>query len=173
MTNKTESQSDQSWKENLNLPAKDLRFKTTDVTDTKGIEFEDFCLKRPLLMGIFEKGWEKPSPIQEASISIALSGQDILARAKNGTGKTGAYCIPCIDKIDVEKKYPQSLIIVPTRELAFQTSNICVDLSKHLNLKVMVTTGGTELRNDIMRLNGTVHIIVATPGRILDLMDKV
>ncbi|VDM19823.1 unnamed protein product [Wuchereria bancrofti] len=172
MTNKTESQSDQSWKENLNLPAKDLRFKTTDVTDTKGIEFEDFCLKRPLLMGIFEKGWEKPSPIQEASISIALSGQDILARAKNGTGKTGAYCIPCIDKIDVEKKYPQSLIIVPTRELAFQTSNICVDLSKHLNLKVMVTTGGTELRNDIMRLNGTVHIIVATPGRILDLMDK-
>ncbi|EJW71658.1 hypothetical protein WUBG_17434, partial [Wuchereria bancrofti] len=55
MTNKTESQSDQSWKENLNLPAKDLRFKTTDVTDTKGIEFEDFCLKRPLLMGILRK----------------------------------------------------------------------------------------------------------------------
>lgn len=69
-----------------------------------------------------------------------ISGQDILARAKNGTGKTGAYCIPCIDKVDVEKKYPQSLIIVPTRELAFQTSNICVDLSKHLNLKVKFET---------------------------------
>jgi ATP-dependent RNA helicase DDX6/DHH1 len=57
-----------------------------DVTDTRGNEFEEFCLKRELLMGIFEKGWEKPSPIQEASIPIALSGKDILARAKNGTG---------------------------------------------------------------------------------------
>lgn len=56
------------------------------MTDTKGNEFESFCLKRELLMGIFEKGWEKPSPIQEAAIPIALSGKDILARAKNGTG---------------------------------------------------------------------------------------
>ncbi|MCP9258355.1 ATP-dependent RNA helicase DHH1 [Dirofilaria immitis] len=173
MTSKTELQSDQSWKENLNLPARDLRFKTTDVTDTKGIEFEDFCLKRPLLMGIFEKGWEKPSPIQEASISIALSGQDILARAKNGTGKTGAYCIPCIDKVDIEKNTRRQ------NNLLKQRSSICYYnmLERHIKIflevgNVMVTTGGTELRNDIMRLNGTVHIIVATPGRILDLMDK-
>jgi hypothetical protein len=77
------------WKSQLKLPPKpkDRRKKTSDVTDTNGNEFEDFCLKRELLMGIFEKGWEKPSPIQEASIPIALSGQDILARAKNGTGK--------------------------------------------------------------------------------------
>jgi len=77
------------WKSQLKLPPKpkDRRKKTSDVTDTNGNEFEDFCLKRELLMDIFEKGWEKPSPIQEASIPIALSGQDILARAKNGTGK--------------------------------------------------------------------------------------
>lgn len=67
-----------------------------------------------------------------------ISGQDILARAKNGTGKTGAYSIPCIEKIDAEKRHIQSLIIVPTRELALQTSQICVELSKHLNLKVAV-----------------------------------
>uniref|UniRef100_A0A914ZNQ4 RNA helicase n=1 Tax=Parascaris univalens TaxID=6257 RepID=A0A914ZNQ4_PARUN len=163
---------DHSWKENLKVPAKDLRYKTADVTDTKGIEFEDFCLKRDLLMGIFEKGWESPSPIQEASIAIALSGQDILARAKNGTGKTGAYCIPCIEKIDPEMKKIQALIIVPTRELALQTSQVCIELSKHLNLKVMVTTGGTDLGDDIMRLNGVVHLVVATPGRVFDLMDK-
>lgn len=66
----------------------------------------------------------------------------------------------------------QAIIIVPTRELALQTSQICVELSKHLKLKVMVTTGGTDLRDDIMRLNGTVHLIVATPGRILDLVEK-
>lgn len=70
-----------------------------DVTDTRGNEFEEFCLKRELLMGIFEKGWEKPSPIQEASIPIALSGKDVLARAKNGTGKTGAYCIPVLEQV--------------------------------------------------------------------------
>lgn len=163
---------DENWKAALNLPAKDRRFKTADVTDTKGVEFEDFCLSRDLLMGIFEKGWEKPSPIQEASIGVALTGQDILARAKNGTGKTGAYCIPVIEKIQPALKAIQAIVIVPTRELALQTSQICVELSKHIQLKVMVTTGGTDLRDDIMRLNGTVHLVIATPGRILDLMEK-
>ena len=65
------------------------------------------------------------------------------------------------------------MIIVPTRELALQTSQICIELSKHIGLKVMVTTGGTDLREDIMRLNQVVHLIIATPGRILDLMEKV
>lgn len=60
-------------------------------------------------MGIFEKGWEKPSPIQEASIPVALSGKDILARAKNGTGKTGAYCIPILEQIDAKKDYIQGI----------------------------------------------------------------
>jgi len=78
-----------------------------DVTDTKGNEFEDYCLHRQLLMGIFEKGWEKPSPIQEASIPIALTGRDILARAKNGTGKTGAYAIPILERLNVEKNEVQ------------------------------------------------------------------
>uniref|UniRef100_A0AC34QHV5 RNA helicase n=2 Tax=Panagrolaimus sp. JU765 TaxID=591449 RepID=A0AC34QHV5_9BILA len=160
------------WKDALNLPAKDGRFKTQDVTNTRGLEFEEFSLSRDLLKGIFEKGWERPSPIQEASIGIALSGQDILARAKNGTGKTGAYCIPLIGRIDTTKDYIQGLIVVPTRELALQTSQICIELGKHLNLKVMVTTGGTDLRDDILRLNNAVHLIVATPGRILDLVEK-
>lgn len=142
------------------------------MTNTKGNEFEDFCLTRPLLMGIFEKGWEHPSPIQEASIPIALTGQDIVARAKNGTGKTGAYSIPCLERIDVDKKFIQAMIIVPTRELALQTSQICVELSKHLKLKVMVTTGGTDLKDDIMRLSGVVQLLIGTPGRVLDLVDK-
>jgi len=160
------------WKTQLKLPPKDARKKTTDVTDTKGNEFEDFCLKRELLMGIFEKGWEKPSPIQEASIPIALSGRDILARAKNGTGKTGAYSIPLLEQIDASKDVIQGMIVVPTRELALQTSQIAIELSKHLGIKVMVTTGGTNLKDDIMRIYEKVHLVVATPGRILDLMEK-
>jgi len=79
------------------------------VLDTKGHEFEDYCLRRDLLMGIFEKGWEKPSPIQEASIPIALAGRDILARAKNGTGKTGAYIIPLLERIDTTKNVVQGV----------------------------------------------------------------
>ncbi len=71
-----------------------------DVTATKGHEFEDYYLKRELLMGIFEKGFEKPSPIQEEAIPIILAGKDVLARAKNGTGKTAAFIIPCLEKVD-------------------------------------------------------------------------
>lgn len=163
---------DTGWKAQLQRPPKDMRMQTTDVTDTKGNEFEDYCLRRELLMGIFEKGWEKPSPIQEASIPIAQTGRDILARAKNGTGKTGAYCIPILDRIDTSKNVVQALIIVPTRELALQTSQICIEVSKHIGCRVMVTTGGTNLRDDIMRLTEKVHLIIATPGRILDLMNK-
>lgn len=74
-----------------------------DVTATKGNEFEDYFLKRELLMGIYEKGFERPSPIQEESIPIALTGRDILARAKNGTGKTAAFTIPLLEKVDTTK----------------------------------------------------------------------
>jgi ATP-dependent RNA helicase DDX6/DHH1 len=87
------------WKSNINRPQKDLRPQTEDVLGTKGNEFEDYFLKRDLLMGIFEAGFEKPSPIQEESIPIALAGRDILARAKNGTGKTAAFVIPVLEKI--------------------------------------------------------------------------
>uniref|UniRef100_A0A8C3AQ93 RNA helicase n=1 Tax=Cyclopterus lumpus TaxID=8103 RepID=A0A8C3AQ93_CYCLU len=161
------------WKKSLKLPPKDNRVKTSDVTSTKGNEFEDYCLKRELLMGIFEMGWEKPSPIQEESIPIALSGRDILARAKNGTGKSGAYLIPLLERIDLKKDHIQALVMVPTRELALQVSQISIQISKHLGgVKVMATTGGTNLRDDIMRLDETVHVVIATPGRILDLIKK-
>lgn len=127
-------------------------------------------------MGIFEAGFEKPSPIQEEAIPIALAGRDILARAKNGTGKTAAFIIPALEKVNVSKNsiqgvngflgfynaYPSSyafffsaLILVPTRELALQTSQVCRTLGKHTGIQVMVTTGGTTLKDDILRLGQT------------------
>ena len=93
-----------------------------DVTATKGNEFEDYFLKRDLLRGIYEKGFEKPSPIQEESIPIALTGSDILARAKNGTGKTGAFCIPTLEKIDPENNVIQGFL------LSFQNFSLLKDL---------------------------------------------
>nr|GMD75148.1 DEAD-box ATP-dependent RNA helicase 8 [Ipomoea batatas] len=164
--------SSQDWKARLNIPAPDTRYRTEDVTATKGNEFEDYFLKRELLMGIYEKGFERPSPIQEESIPIALTGSDILARAKNGTGKTAAFCIPALEKIDTETNVIQVVILVPTRELALQTSQVCKELGKHLKIQVMVSTGGTNLKDDIMRLYQPVHLLVGTPGRILDLAKK-
>lgn len=150
----------------------DRSLLTEDVTITKGNVFEDYYLKRELLMGIYEKGFETPSPIQEEAIPIALLGRDILARAKNGTGKTASFLIPVLEKTSTDKDYVQALVLVPTRELALQTSQVCKELGKHMNVQVMVSTGGTSLKDDIMRLYNTVHIMVATPGRVLDLANK-
>ena len=96
-----------TYKDGLVQPTKDTRYKTEDVTDTKGREFEDFFLKRELLMGIFEKGFERPSPIQEEAIPIILQDRNVLARAKNGTGKTAAYIVPCLEKTDTDLKQIQ------------------------------------------------------------------
>lgn len=163
----------EQWRNGLKLPPKDTRHRTSDVTDTKGCDFEDFYLKRELLMGIYEKGFDKPSPIQEESIPIALTGRDVLARAKNGTGKTASYIIPILERVDTAKNHVQALILVPTRELALQTSQVCKEIAKNLTgCQIMVSTGGTTLKDDILRLYNPVHVIVATPGRILDLAEK-
>jgi ATP-dependent RNA helicase DDX6/DHH1 len=153
------------------IAEKDKRLKTVDVTKTRGSTFEDFMLRDELLKGIYEYGWETPSPIQEESIPVAMAGRDILARAKNGTGKTGAFCIPILSQIRSEVKKLQALIVVPTRELALQTSNICLKLSKHLHLNVLVTTGGTSMQEDLLRKEGA-QVIVATPGRIFAFLEK-
>jgi ATP-dependent RNA helicase DDX6/DHH1 len=97
------------YKEGLTQPSKDTRFQTSDVTATRGQEFEDYFLKRELLMGIFEKGFERPSPVQERSIPIILQNRNVLARAKNGTGKTAAFIIPCLEKTDTAKNWIQGL----------------------------------------------------------------
>jgi ATP-dependent RNA helicase DDX6/DHH1 len=161
-----------NWRSNLRPPPRDDRPQTDDVKAIKGLEFEDMLLRRELLMGIFEAGFEKPSPIQEEAIPIALTKRDVLARAKNGTGKTAAFVIPALQQVDINKNKIQALLLVPTRELALQTSQVCKTLGKHMSIQVMVTTGGTTLKDDILRLSETVHVLVGTPGRILDLAGK-
>lgn len=168
----TPPESGDSRQGKLTVPAKDTRYRTEDVTLTRGQEFEDYFLKRELLMGIFEKGFERPSPVQERAIPIILQNRNVLARAKNGTGKTAAFIIPCLEKTDPSKKHIQILILIPTRELALQTSAVVRELGKHMKIECMVSTGGTSLKDDIMRLYKPVHVLVGTPGRILDLSEK-
>ena len=135
----------------------------------------------PLLKGIYEKGYEAPSPVQEEVIPVALNKKDIIARAKNGTGKTGSFVIPILNLIDTNPKDKnisnsiQSLILVPTRELALQTSFTVKEIGKYLNVQCMVSTGGTSLKEDILRLkNGDspVHVVVGTPSRVYNLVSK-
>lgn len=123
-------------------------------------------------MGIYEKGFESPSPIQEESIPVALAGLDILARARNGTGKTAAFCIPVLEKVDPSRNEIQAVVLVPTRELALQTSQVLRELGAHVGAQIVASTGGTSLRDDVLRLHQPVHVIVATPGRLLDLAGK-
>lgn len=159
------------WKGKLKVPQTDARQKTEDVTNTKGSTFDSFMLPRPLLAGIFEHGFEHPSPVQEQCIPHVLAGQSVLTRAKNGTGKTGAFAIPCLSKCDSNKKHTQLLILLPTRELALQTAYVLKELSRYLNLEIVTSTGGTNLKDDIIRMHAElgVQIVVGTPGRLQDL----
>lgn len=165
-------ENDPNWKEKLSVPKKDTRQQTDDVTNTKGSDFETFSLSRRLLMGIFELGFEKPSPVQEEAIPLVLMGKSLLARAKNGTGKTGAFAIPTLQKVDENDQNIQVLVLLPTRELALQTAKVYKDLSKHLNLEIVTSTGGTELKDDIIRLRRAVQIVIGTPGRLQDLANQ-
>lgn len=148
------------------------RVITDDVIGTQGLEWHDFGIHKDLMMGIVAKNFARPSPIQEEVIPRILSGESVIARAKNGTGKTAAFLIPILHTLEKPSSTIKALVLVPTRELALQTSAVIRDLAKYMKVECMVSTGGTHLRDDIMRLKKTVHIVVATPGRILDLAYK-
>ncbi|KAF1741635.1 hypothetical protein MXB_4050 [Myxobolus squamalis] len=124
-------------------------------------------LSTELLVGIRAKKYYIPSPIQEEAIPAILKNKNVLARAKNGTGKTASFLIPLIQKVDLKINHIQSLVIVPTRELAIQTSNACAELSQFTAVKSCALTGGTKKVDDVAHVK-KVHILVTTTGRIHD-----
>jgi len=97
-------------------PPPDNRPKTEDVTNTRELEWDEMCLRKEVLMGILSKGFDMPSPIQEEAIPMILANKNIVARAKNGTGKTGSFVIPVLNMIDEKLPKIQSVVLVPTRE---------------------------------------------------------
>eukprot|EP01028_Stygiella_incarcerata_P011035 TRINITY_DN603_c1_g1_i1.p1 TRINITY_DN603_c1_g1~~TRINITY_DN603_c1_g1_i1.p1 ORF type:complete len:404 (-),score=108.87 TRINITY_DN603_c1_g1_i1:418-1629(-) len=159
------------FKTSVTLPS--TRIVTEDVTKTSGHSFDDFFLKRELLMGIHELNFHNPSPVQEQTIPHVLGGVDLVARAKNGTGKTAAYCIPCLNIVDPGIDAIQVLVLVPARELVLQTAFVFKALSKNMEgIEVVGIFGGIPLREDILRLMKPVHVLVGTPGRIADLVSR-
>jgi len=133
-------------------PKVDTRVKTEDVTNTQGLTFRDFGLAESVQFGIFEMGFELPSPIQEQAIPKIMDSKNIIAKAKNGTGKTAAYGIPLVEKIDTSLNKIQALVLVPVRELAMQTSLVIKELGKHKGVQCMVSTGGTRVNEDVIRM---------------------
>jgi ATP-dependent RNA helicase DeaD len=130
-------------------------------------QFDEFGLNREILLALKENGYITPFPIQEKAIPIILDGRDIIGQAHTGTGKTAAYSLPIIMKIKKTRNI-QALVIVPTRELAIQVASEIKRLSKYTEIKVAAIYGGQNIRNQIIKLESGVHIVVATPGRLID-----
>ena len=136
--------------------------------------FKEIGIKDQVLRGIEELGFETPMPIQEKVIPVLLENKgDLVGLAQTGTGKTAAFGLPLIQLTDTSKKYPQALILSPTRELCMQIANDIEKYSKYVKgLKVLAVYGGAAIINQIRSLDKGVHIIVATPGRMLDLINR-
>ncbi len=124
------------------------------------------------MKGITELGWGSPSPIQAESMGFLLDGRDVIGQAQTGTGKTAAFGIPMIELIDPHLKYVQGLILAPTRELAVQISEHLSQLAKYREVKILAVYGGDSMQLQTKVLKQGVHIIVGTPGRILDHISK-
>ena len=136
--------------------------------------FEELGVSAEIRQAIEEMGYANPMPVQEEVIPYLLGeNNDVVALAQTGTGKTAAFGLPLIQKIDVSKRVPQSLILCPTRELCLQIAGDLHDYSKYIDgLKVLPVYGGSSIDSQIRSLKRGVHIIVATPGRLLDLMER-
>ena len=136
--------------------------------------FEELGVSPEIRRAIEEMGYENPMPVQEEVIPYLLGeNNDVVALAQTGTGKTAAFGLPLLQQIDVKNRVPQSLILCPTRELCLQIAGDLNDYSKYIDgLKVLPVYGGSSIDSQIRSLKRGVHIIVATPGRLLDLMER-
>ena len=133
------------------------------------VRFSDLALSAPILRAIEEVGYEMPSPIQAASIPPLLEGRDVLGMAQTGTGKTAAFALPLLSKIDTELRAPQLLVLAPTRELAIQVAEAMQKYARHLpEFHVLPLYGGQAMDTQLRQLKRGVHVIVGTPGRIQD-----
>lgn len=136
--------------------------------------FEELGISEEILKAIKEKGYENPMPVQEEVIPYLLSNEnDLVALAQTGTGKTAAYGLPVIQLVNPKERVPQALILSPTRELCLQIADDLNDYSKYIDdLKVLPVYGGSSIESQIRSLKRGVQIIVATPGRLIDLIER-
>ena len=154
--------------------------KELDIIDTakKGkddrkIRYEDSGLDERIIRAVTEMGFEFMSPIQEAAIPVMMEGKDIIGQAQTGTGKTAAFGIPLLEKVDSDNKHLQAVVLCPTRELAMQAADDIRDFAKFMSgIKVLAVYGGQDISRQIRALSNGVQIVVGTPGRVMDHMRR-
>ena len=137
------------------------------------ISFKDLGLSTSLLDALSVIGYEEPTQVQQKSIPYLLSGQDVLSQAQTGTGKTAAFALPILQAVDIKTVSPQALVITPTRELALQVAEAFQSYAKHIDaFHVMPIYGGQDYRSQLRLLKRGVHVVVGTPGRVMDHMRR-
>ncbi|MCX7066823.1 MAG: DEAD/DEAH box helicase [Methylococcales bacterium] len=135
--------------------------------------FRDLALIEPLLKALDDVGYETPSPIQAQVIPFMLQGKDVLGQAQTGTGKTAAFALPILSRIDLKQKDPQVLVLAPTRELAIQVAEAFQRYAAHLKgFHVLPIYGGQDYSTQLRQLKRGAHVVVGTPGRVMDHMRK-
>lgn len=135
--------------------------------------FDQMALSKPLLKSLVDVGYETPSPIQAQTIPLLLEGRDVLGQAQTGTGKTAAFALPILSRLDLKQKDPQVLVLAPTRELAIQVAEAFQKYAAHIKgFHVLPVYGGQDYSGQIRALKRGVHVVVGTPGRVMDHMRK-
>ncbi|MGR8953510.1 MAG: DEAD/DEAH box helicase, partial [Gammaproteobacteria bacterium] len=135
--------------------------------------FQDLALIEPVLKALEDVGYETPSPIQAQVIPFMLQGKDVLGQAQTGTGKTAAFALPILSRIDLKQKDPQVLVLAPTRELAIQVAEAFQRYAAHLKgFHVLPIYGGQDYSSQLRHLNRGAHVVVGTPGRVMDHMRR-
>jgi ATP-dependent RNA helicase RhlE len=154
---------------------------SADTADNKiKISFNDLGLSEPLLKAVRDQGYDTPSPIQAQAIPAVISGRDVMAAAQTGTGKTAGFTLPLLERLSkggreesrVQSNNVRALVLTPTRELAAQVSDSIATYGKYLNLHSTVVFGGVKINPQMMRLRQGVDVLVATPGRLMDLYNQ-
>src|SRR6267142_2518417 len=131
--------------------------------------FADLGLARPLLEGLADAGYEAPTAIQARTIPALLEGRDLIGQAQTGTGKTAAFALPILQKLNLDNFAVQALVLTPTRELAIQVAEAIHTYSKRVgSVRALPVYGGSPMSQQIRRLRQGVHVVVGTPGRIMD-----
>ena len=135
------------------------------------MDFSSLVHDQNLLRAIKDQEWEDPTPVQEQVIPLAQANQDLMAQAQTGTGKTGAFALPIIGKLEKSRRI-QCLVLVPTRELAMQVAGDFAELAKYSEVRSIPIYGGQSINVQTDKLRKGVEIVVGTPGRIMDLMRR-
>ncbi|KFC65558.1 DEAD/DEAH box helicase [Massilia sp. LC238] len=143
------------------------------MSDTPLPNFADLDLSAPVLKALKDVGYETPSPIQAATIPLLLANRDVLGQAQTGTGKTAAFALPILSRIDIKQATPQALVLAPTRELAIQVAEAFQSYAAHIKgFHVLPIYGGQSYGPQLSALRRGVHVVVATPGRVIDHIEK-